>query len=76
MDDSFLTRFMWNDRAKNMLRLTVVIMVLLAATACGRRGPLEPPPGAAPVSQQSAPTAGQEAAPEKPKRTIFLDRLL
>jgi predicted small lipoprotein YifL len=39
-------------------------LIALAAAACGRRGPLEPPPAAAPSAQ---PQAGANAAVTRPK---------
>lgn len=31
-----------------MLKISAILVLCLAATACGRKGPLEPPPGSNP----------------------------
>ncbi|WP_244936697.1 LPS translocon maturation chaperone LptM [Methylobacterium currus] len=43
--------------------LVLLGLIALAAAACGRRGPLEPPPAAAPAAQ---PRAGANAAGTRP----------
>ncbi len=48
------------------IRILVCIVAALALSACGRRGPLEPPPGSPAeqkVSQQAAPKVQQPGAP-------------
>jgi len=58
-----------NDRWKGRLRAGLVLALLGAATvtlaACGRSGPLEPPPGPALTSQPAAvlPPTGPPAPP-------------
>lgn len=55
---------------------SVLLIVLLAASlaACGRKGPLQPPPGAPDQPAQ----AGQEAPDDavKPDRSFILDSIL
>ena len=34
----------------SVIRISAILMLCLAATACGRKGPLEPPPGSQPTS--------------------------
>ncbi len=65
------------------MRIFVVLLVTsLALTACGRRGALEPPPGAAAVEQQAIPqsdaTTGTDTATaeEKPDPPFILDALI
>jgi predicted small lipoprotein YifL len=41
--------------ASNLCRATVLLLLCLPMAACGRRGPLEPPPGT-PESAQGEPT--------------------
>jgi predicted small lipoprotein YifL len=52
-----------------------LVLTLVAAaiglSACGRKGPLEPPPGAAAVAPQA-----DEATPPKPDKDFILDPLL
>ncbi len=65
------------------MRIFVVLLVTsLALTACGRRGALEPPPGAAAVEQQGIPQPGATTgtdtatAEEKPDPPFILDALI
>ncbi len=67
------------------MRFFVVLLVTsLALTACGRRGALEPPPGAAAIEQQgeqqgipqSGATTGMATAEEKPDLPFVLDPLI
>jgi predicted small lipoprotein YifL len=55
-------------------RVVVVglIAIAIGLSGCGRRGALEPPPGAA---MKSA-TAGEAPAPAKPDKKFILDPLL
>lgn len=65
-----------------------ILVVALAAgtllTACGRRGPLEPPPGTAPTAAEGTDPDGtaRDGLRNKrtpilpPKRDLFIDRLL
>ena len=46
------------SRARRLLRLAAIGAVALALSACGRKGPLDPPPGAAAPSQPQAQTPG------------------
>lgn len=55
--------------------LLLVATITLAVSACGRRGPLEPPPSV--TARQEA--AQQDGAPEeepKDSRSFFLDFLI
>ncbi|TGE01825.1 LPS translocon maturation chaperone LptM [Methylobacterium nonmethylotrophicum] len=42
--------------------LVILGLIALATTACGRRGPLEPPPAAAPAGAAAGPQAGKPPA--------------
>lgn len=61
-----------------ILTQMVIIGAVVAAigvSACGRRGPLEPPPSA--TATAAIPEDGaEEAKPAKPDRTFVLDSLL
>ena len=60
---------------RRILSHAIVVGLLAAAiglSGCGRRGALEPPPGAA---MKSA-TAGETPAPAKPDKRFILDPLL
>jgi predicted small lipoprotein YifL len=52
--------------------LTIMMLVALGLTACGKRSNLEPPPGA--VAQPKV--AKGETAPDKPHEPFILDALL
>lgn len=57
--------------------LAVVLVSAVALSACGRKGALEPPPGAAAVSNDGADGSDAEKAkPAKPKRSFILDPLI
>ncbi len=58
--------------------LIILVVTSLALTACGRRGALQPPPGAAAVAQPTGTTAGTDTATaeEKPDPPFILDALL
>ena len=47
-------------RLKTPLLLSSALVLALALGACGRRGPLEPPPGSVEAQQQQAEESGQE----------------
>jgi predicted small lipoprotein YifL len=56
----------------NRLALATVLMAALGLAACGRKGPLDPPPGAAPTSPQSytsRPSIGEESDSLAPRAT-------
>ncbi|MHA1189132.1 MAG: LPS translocon maturation chaperone LptM [Alphaproteobacteria bacterium] len=59
-----------------MRTLILLLVVGLTVTACGRRGALEPPPGAEiarePVAEDGAPRAAEDA----PDRPFILDPLI
>ncbi len=67
-------------------RMKILVVALAAGTllsACGKRGPLEPPPGttAAPAETNADGTARGELRPKRtpilpPKRDLAIDRLL
>ena len=67
-----------NDRRILMRALSAGTLVAARAlSACGRRGPLEPPPGAAAYEADPAITDPVEAKKaQKPDRPFFLDWLL
>ena len=62
--------------------LIIVLATSLALTACGRRGALQPPPGASVEQPQgspgsaAAPGANTGTAQEKPDPPFILDRLI
>ncbi|MEM9206081.1 MAG: lipoprotein [Pseudomonadota bacterium] len=59
------------------LVVTVLMCVCLAVAACGRKGPLEPPPGATkppPLEENEAVKPGPRAS--NPDRPFILDGLL
>jgi predicted small lipoprotein YifL len=77
------------ERSYLRLALIGVVAASLALSACGRKGPLDPPPGAsltgdkaAPADSKSASThlrtgsRGQPIAPRGPNKRIPLDALL
>jgi predicted small lipoprotein YifL len=72
------------DRALTRLALVAALTAALGLTACGRKGPLEPPPSASitappaqgPAGQQRYDAAGKPIAPERQQKTFFLDWLL
>jgi len=55
------------SRNRPFLRLALVgaIAAALALGACGRKGPLDPPPAASLAGEQAAPAKGDQAAPAK-----------
>jgi len=68
-----------NDRRMVMRVLVTGILVAgLALSACGRKGALEPPPGAQATDDAGAAAADPVEAEKakKPDRPFFLDRLL
>ena len=66
-----MIRDMWTSIGKRLFVLAAIMV--LALSACGRKGPLEPPPSATAVQGED----GAEAA-EAPRddRKFFLDFLL
>lgn len=70
---------------KDRRYLSAAVMVALVAavglSACGRKGPLEPPPGAAaavaaPIDPTLAGAPPPPPPPDKPDKPFFLDPLL
>ena len=61
---------------RNSIRpaLIVALAAALAVAACGRRGSLEPPPGAAAVAEQAQKIPGQPN--KQPERRFLLDALI
>jgi predicted small lipoprotein YifL len=62
-----------------LLSRALIAGVLLAAiglTACGRKGPLEPPPAAAARSAEPDGTKPADTGPTKPDKPFLLDPLL
>ena len=51
-----------------------VIAAAVGLSACGRKGALEPPPGAAVKTDQAG--VKPDSGPQKPDKPFFLDRLL
>jgi len=71
------------DRAFMRLTLIAALAAALGLAACGRKGPLEPPPSAAiaappagAASAQRYDAAGKPIKPEGQRKTFFLDWLL
>jgi len=58
--------------------LVVLLLTSLVLTACGRRGALQPPPGAAATQPQPGAAAGSDAAAaaERPDPPFVLDPLI
>jgi predicted small lipoprotein YifL len=57
--------------------LAAALAIALGVAACGRKGPLDPPPGAAmPGEPRAAAPASTAAAPPAPERRVPLDVLL
>jgi len=61
------------DRLFLRLALIAALTASFALVACGRKGPLDPPPAS---SLNGAPANGQPAAPGAPDKRIPLDILL
>ncbi|MBB5754958.1 hypothetical protein [Prosthecomicrobium pneumaticum] len=55
---------------------TAALAALLALAGCGANGAPEPPPGSAQAEAAKADPKLDTSKPEKPKRDLFLDRLL
>lgn len=53
--------------------LIALLAVVVAASGCGRKGPLEAPPGAAVTTSDDGTTAPDST---KPQKKFFLDPLL
>jgi predicted small lipoprotein YifL len=56
--------------------LAVALAAAIGLAACGRKGPLDPPPGAATPGEPRAATPASTAAPPPPDRRVPLDVLL
>jgi predicted small lipoprotein YifL len=50
----------------NLAAIVFVAAITLSLASCGRRGPLEPPPGAAPSNAPLTGTPGDYEAPANP----------
>jgi predicted small lipoprotein YifL len=93
-DFAFSPRFamvpvMFHARTILRIALTVALAASLGLAACGRKGPLDPPPAASLAGDQAAPASapiqnnnagvnseGRAIAPAGPKKSIPLDVLL
>jgi predicted small lipoprotein YifL len=66
-----------NDR-RNLMRALIagVLVAGLALSACGRKGPLEPPPSAKATDTGLADDPVEAAKAAKPDRPFILDPLL
>ena len=66
------------DRPFICLALIGAFAAALTLGACGRKGPLDPPPAASVVGEQGAPNhaAGAAAEQERSKKRFVLDPLL
>ena len=53
-----------------------IVVAAIGLSACGRKGGLEPPPGAGAVSDVTADTDAERAREQKPDRPFILDGLL
>ena len=60
------------------LALAALLAAAFALGACGRKGPLDPPPGASLTGEQGTAAVGPDGkpVPQGPKRRIPLDVLL
>jgi predicted small lipoprotein YifL len=57
--------------------LLVLALVAVAASACGRKGPLDPPAAAlTPADTATTTTTPADSAPKKPDRPFILDPLI
>jgi predicted small lipoprotein YifL len=69
------------DRSVLRVAATAALMIALGAglSACGRKGPLDPPPAASAVPQPAdiqRDSQGREIAPPGPNRRLPIDVLL
>ena len=68
--------------ARPVLTFAMLGALALALTACGLKGPLDPPPAATPApgaqleGQPGQPPPEGETPPQSPRKRIFLDWLL
>jgi predicted small lipoprotein YifL len=53
-----------------------ILIALLTLAACGRDGPLEPPPGAVATNNGNPSTPDQAQSANKPNHTFVLDPLV
>jgi predicted small lipoprotein YifL len=80
---------MFHDRIYLRLALVGALIASLGLAACGRKGPLDPPPGSSLVEEKASPIGGQShdhsagvtdegraQAPKGEKKRIPLDVLL
>ena len=70
-------------RSRHPLRLIALGVLLFALAACGVKGPLEPPPSAAPAQTTATPSpdapslrARRPPPVERPDKPFLLDSLL
>lgn len=62
-----------NGNLKKVTMSLIAITLALTVSACGRKGPLEPPPSAQLVTDEATQDAPK---PEKPDNPFFLDPLI
>ena len=58
------------------IALAGLLVGALALSACGRKGPLEPPPGAAVSKDDNAAAVEKDPKAGKPNRSFLLDPLI
>jgi predicted small lipoprotein YifL len=75
-EERFLNLF--RDRFYLRLALAGALAAAFTLGACGRKGPLDPPPGASLTGEQGATAVGPDGkpVPQGPKKRIPLDVLL
>lgn len=65
----------WLKFMAQLMRLFILILMLGSLAACGRAGPLQPPPASVSAPSDDAEEADADEAP-KPDRPFILDGIL